>query len=105
MSETNESSLANKTGKAKKIPPGSGGKAIRGFSRAHTLAVEIAVAVVAPTLAGWWLDSKTGKEPWFMIAGMVLGGAVVFRSVQRAYHESLRNNRSDDKKPETESSE
>ncbi len=78
---------------------------VQGFSRAHTLAVEIAVAVIAPTLAGWWLDSKTGKDPWFTIAGLVLGGAAATRSVQRFYGESRQINESGDQSPEAESSE
>ena len=78
---------------------------VQGFSRSHTLAVEIAIAVIAPTLAGWWLDSKTGKDPWFTIAGLVLGGAAVVRSVQRFYSESRQMNESGDQSPEAESSE
>ena len=78
---------------------------VQGFSRSHTLAVEIAVAVIAPTLAGRWLDSKTGKDPWFTIAGLVLGGAAVVRSVQRFYGESRRINEDGDKPSEAESSE
>ncbi len=64
------------------------GAAVREGSRFHTLALEIAFAVILPTLAGRWLDSRTGKEPWFMIAGLVLGAAAAFRSVQRTLGES-----------------
>jgi len=66
-------------------------KAIENFSRYKALAVEIAVAVIAPMLLGHWLDSRTGKDPWFTIAGVVLGGAAAFRSVQRAVTGSLKD--------------
>jgi F0F1-type ATP synthase assembly protein I len=59
------------------------------FGRFYTLAIEMAVAVIAPVLAGQWLDSRTGKEPWFMVAGMVLGGAAAIRSAHRALTEAL----------------
>ena len=65
------------------------------FGRFYTLAVEMAVAVIAPVLAGQWLDSRTGREPWFTLAGMVLGGAAAVRSAHRALAESLGELRSD----------
>ena len=102
MNQTPESDLAksaDEPGKSKDLHPK---KSVQGFSRAHTLAVEIAVAVIAPTLAGWWLDTKTGQEPWFMIAGLVLGGAAAFRSAQKTYHELQRDNKGDGKNAETE---
>ena len=67
-----------------------GGKPVQEATRYHTLAIEIAVAVIAPTLAGHWLDTKTGREPWFTIAGLILGAAAAARSVQRTYHASRR---------------
>ena len=80
-------------------------KALADFSRYHTLAVEIAVAVIAPTLAGHWLDTRTGKEPWFTIIGMILGAAAAARSVQRTYHESRKALKKTEKLSEAESSE
>ena len=59
------------------------------FGRFYTLPIEMAVAVLAPALAGQWLDARTGKEPWFTVAGMVLGGAAAVRSAYRAMTESL----------------
>ena len=72
-------------------------KALADFSRYHTLAVEIAVAVIAPILAGRWLDSRTGKDPWFMIIGMILGAAAAARSVHRTIMESREDIRGDEK--------
>jgi F0F1-type ATP synthase assembly protein I len=78
---------------------------VQGFSRSHTLAMEIAIAVIAPTLAGRWLDSKTGKDPWFTIAGLVLGFAATIRSVHRFHGESQQMNESGGKSSEVELSE
>ncbi len=58
-------------------------KAISGFGMALTLSVEIAVSALIPILIGRWLDSKTGKSPWFTLIGMVLGGAAALRSAYR----------------------
>ncbi len=79
--------------------------AMENFSRYHALAIEMAVAVVAPVLAGRWLDTKTGKDPWFTIAGVVLGGAAAMRSAQRAIGESRRALENGDKPSDAESSE
>jgi F0F1-type ATP synthase assembly protein I len=54
------------------------------FGVAYTLAIEMAVAVIVPVLIGRWLDGKTGKDPWFTIGGMILGGAAAMRSAYRA---------------------
>ena len=67
--------------------------AARGFSRSYTFGMDIAVAVIAPIFIGRWLDSKTGKEPWFMIGGMLLGAAAAVRSVQRFHRESQEDRR------------
>lgn len=65
-------------------------RTVQGFSRYYSLAFEMAIAVIAPTLLGRWLDTRTGKEPWFTIGGVILGGAAAVRSAQRAYAESMR---------------
>jgi len=66
------------------------------FGRFYSLAIEMAVAVIAPVLVGRWLDSRTDKAPWFTIAGMVLGGAAAIRSAYRALTESLSDLKSDE---------
>ena len=66
-------------------------KALENFSRYYTLAIEMVVAVVAPVLVGQWLDSRTGKAPWFTIIGAVLGGAAAIRSAHRTITQSLRS--------------
>jgi F0F1-type ATP synthase assembly protein I len=64
-------------------------KTLRKFGRFYSLAFEMAIAVIVPILIGRWLDGKTGKEPWFTIGGMILGGAAAIRSAYRAMTESL----------------
>jgi F0F1-type ATP synthase assembly protein I len=79
--------------------------ALQSFSWAFTLSVEIAVAVIAPTVLGWWLDGKTGKSPWFTIGGMILGSAAAARSVHRTVTEVSRKQREDEESSNKESSE
>jgi F0F1-type ATP synthase assembly protein I len=105
MSEKSESVSGNPTDESKQPAIRGRNKPMREFSRYHAFAVEIAAAILAPTLAGWWLDSKTGKEPWFLIAGLVLGTGAAVRSVQRVYSESQRALKDAEKLSGTESSE
>ncbi|GAB4334863.1 MAG: hypothetical protein Kow0099_07150 [Candidatus Abyssubacteria bacterium] len=65
-------------------------KNLESFGRFYTLAIEMAVAVLLPMLAGLWLDKKTGKSPWFTLAGTILGGAAAIRSAHRTLSETLR---------------
>jgi F0F1-type ATP synthase assembly protein I len=105
MNENSEGFSGYPTGESKQPAIRGRNKAVQEFSRYHTFAVEIAVAIIAPTLAGHWLDSKTGKEPWFMIAGLVLGAAAAARSVQRVYGESQRALKNAEKQSGLESNE
>ena len=90
MSERSEIAMRGDSEKSSGVAYRRGGKPVQEATRYHTLAIEIAIAVIAPTLAGHWLDTKTGKEPWFTIAGLILGAAAAARSVQRSYGESQR---------------
>ena len=90
------------SGKEKEDSESGRKAALQSFSRGYSLAVEIAVAVIAPTLFGWWLDGKTGKAPWFTIGGMILGGAAAARSVQRFYRESQEADRKGKEPSDTE---
>ncbi len=65
-------------------------KAWREASRYHTLAIEMPIALIMPTLLGLWLDSRTGREPLFLIIGMVLGAAAAARSAHRTISESYK---------------
>lgn len=38
----------------------------------------IATAIVAPTLAGVWLDGKVGSAPLFLFIGLLLGVVAAF---------------------------
>ena len=82
----------SRNGREKK-PEGRDKKLLEKSSQYHTLAIEIAIAIIVPVLIGHWLDSRTGKEPWFTIAGMVLGAAAAFRSVQRTYSKSIKEDK------------
>jgi len=105
MSENSQGVSENPTDESEKSAIRGRNKPMQEFSRYHAFAVEIAVAVIAPTLVGRWLDSKTGKDPWFMIAGLILGAAAAVRSVQRVYGESKRNLENTENPSSEESSE
>ena len=59
-------------------------KVLNKFSVAYSLAIEMAIAVIVPILIGRWLDARTGKDPWFTVGGLILGGAAAIRSAYRA---------------------
>jgi F0F1-type ATP synthase assembly protein I len=40
--------------------------------------LEIAVAIAAPILIGYWLDNYLGTTPWLLLAGCLIGMANVF---------------------------
>jgi F0F1-type ATP synthase assembly protein I len=105
MSENSESVSENPAGESKQSAIRGRNKPMQEFSRYHTLAIEIAFAIIAPMLAGHWLDAKTGKDPWFTIGGMFLGAAAAFRSAQRAYGESQRALKDAEKSSDREPSE
>ena len=105
MSEKYEATIRGDAQKTGGAAFRRGGKHVQEASRYHTLAIEIAVAVIAPTLAGHWLDTKTGKGPWLTIAGLILGAVAAARSVQRVYGESLRDSKTDGETSQAESPE
>ncbi len=90
MSERSETAIRSDSEKTSGAAFRRGGRLVQEATRYHTLAIEIAIAVIAPTLGGHWLDTKTGRGPWFTIAGLILGAAAAFRSVQRVHRESQR---------------
>ncbi len=45
------------------------------FVKYAGLGVQFAATILAFTGAGWWIDSKLGSRPWFLIGGMILGFA------------------------------
>ena len=47
--------------------------------------------IVFGVLAGFWIDGKLGTEPFFMIAGLVLGVVVAFFGVYQMLRPLLSN--------------
>ena len=45
--------------------------------------VEFAAAILLGVFAGQWLDRRIGTTPWFVILGVVLGGAAGFYNLYR----------------------
>ena len=91
MSSVVDDVVEDREGRAVGTMPRRRNNALQSFSRYYTLAIEMAIAVIAPLLLGRWLDARTGKDPWFTIAGMILGGAAAIRSAHRAISESLKS--------------
>lgn len=49
---------------------------VKGFEKYKqylSLGAEIAAALSAPILFGYWLDQKTQSSPWFLLAGVGAG--------------------------------
>lgn len=49
---------------------------VRGFEKYKQylgLGAEIAVALSAPILLGYWLDQRYGSSPYILLAGIVVG--------------------------------
>lgn len=58
------------------------------MGRASSAGIELAIAVVAFLLLGWWLDGKLGTAPWLTLLGLVFGSGVGFRSLWKAAQEA-----------------
>ena len=55
----------------------------QGLSIAMRLGIEMVVATAVGSLMGYALDSFLGTKPWFLIAGVLFGGAAGSLSVYR----------------------
>ncbi|MSQ08561.1 MAG: AtpZ/AtpI family protein [Dehalococcoidia bacterium] len=43
----------------------------------------VAIAIIAGTVAGWWLDRRFDTGPWLTLAGITLGAAAGFTAMIR----------------------
>ena len=48
------------------------------------LGMQFAVTLLVFVAAGIWVDKRLGSEPWFLIAGVMLGGTGAFVAILRA---------------------
>jgi F0F1-type ATP synthase assembly protein I len=60
------------------------------LTRYAGLGVQFAVTLVLFAWAGIWLDGRLGTAPWFLIAGVFLGGTGAFLAILRAVPPSRR---------------
>jgi len=58
-------------------------KQTRSTNRALAVGSELGIAVLIGLFGGNWLDERLGTVPWFMIVGLLLGGAAGVRSLMR----------------------
>jgi ATP synthase protein I len=69
----------------------------QGMSFAFRLGTELTVATFIGALMGYTLDYFLSTKPWFMVLGLLLGGAAGCLNVYRAAQEmTLNNNDKDD---------
>jgi ATP synthase protein I len=54
-----------------------------GLMRAMRVGSDLVAGIVVGTVLGYYLDRWLGTEPLFLIAGLFLGAATVFRSMWR----------------------
>jgi F0F1-type ATP synthase assembly protein I len=52
-------------------------------ARYSAVGIEMAAAVAMGTGAGWWLDSKLGTDPVFLIFGIIVGIGAAAKTVIR----------------------
>jgi F0F1-type ATP synthase assembly protein I len=57
----------------KKKPPNS---ALQALAVTTTIGVELSITVVLGYYGGKYLDGRLGTEPWFLLAGVLVGLAV-----------------------------
>lgn len=55
--------------------------------------ITISLGMVLPGLAGYWLDTKLGTLPLFLLVGFALGGMLAFGQL-RAIARTTKNRRS-----------
>ncbi len=62
------------------------GPEFRGVGRYMALGIQMIVTTVVIAGVGYWLDKRTGKEPWFLVVFFLLGAlggiAVVWRALR-----------------------
>ncbi len=75
----------------------NGGKPLKAFALASTIAVQFAVSVLLGFWLGSFLDRKLGTQPWFMLGGL-LGGIAAgtvgsYRLVSGIFNNSKKDGR------------
>ena len=90
MSEPNEPlpSLDELQRKIDEANPESTGKqdpkTSSGLMKAMRVGSDLVAGIVVGTVLGYYVDRWLGSEPLFLIAGLFLGAATVFRSMWRS---------------------
>ncbi len=61
------------------------------------LGMQLAVAVILGTALGYWLDSKLGTSPLFLLLGVIAGGTAGFMNVYKTVYPDRRDKESSTK--------
>lgn len=56
---------------------------VKKYLKYLSLGLEIAAGLCVPILLGLWIDSVWETEPWFLIAGVLTGIAILFVTIFR----------------------
>jgi F0F1-type ATP synthase assembly protein I len=54
-------------------PTSGAGNTLRDVAPHLTLGIQLAAAVIVFFLIGWWLDTREGTKPLFMLIGVLVG--------------------------------
>lgn len=65
---------------------------VKKYLKYLSLGVEIAAGLCVPVLLGLWIDSVWETEPWFLIAGVLIGIATLFGTIFRVVKNTGRSN-------------
>ncbi|MBI5426949.1 MAG: AtpZ/AtpI family protein [Nitrospinae bacterium] len=74
-----------------------GGGFRKGLGIAYRLGTELLVATMLGAAMGYALDRAIGSEPWFLVAGILLGGAAGCLNVFRAFQEIVQEEDQEEK--------
>lgn len=70
---TESDSIPGPTGGSADTPGGAFARIVRQSAPFLALAWIVSGALLLGTLGGYWIDSKLGTEPWFLLGGTLLG--------------------------------
>lgn len=67
-------------------------KEFRGFGQYMTMGIQLVVTTAVGAAIGWYIDQKTGQDPWFLAIFFVLGALGGIAAVWRSLYESNHRN-------------
>lgn len=53
-------------------------QALKAYAAYSGLGIQLAVSLAVPMVGGWWLDTRFGTEPAWLLTGIFLGLCSIF---------------------------